>query len=80
MNIGDPFHFAVRQALFAVLGSIVLLAVSMLSPRGIRRSAFFIYAIAIAIMVALPLLGHHAKGAHPLAGVRRLFPCSRRSS
>ena len=35
----------------------------MMSPRGIRRSAFFIYLAAIAMMVALPLLGHHAKGA-----------------
>jgi cell division protein FtsW len=63
MNLSDPFHFAVRQCLFAFLGSIVLLVVSMLSPKGVRRSAFFIYGVAIAIMIALPLLGHHAKGA-----------------
>ena len=63
MNIGDPFHFAVRQCVFAVGGAAILLAVSMMSPRGIKRSAFFIYCVAIAIMIALPLLGHHAKGA-----------------
>jgi cell division protein FtsW len=63
MNIGDPFHFAVRQCVFAVGATAVLLSVSMMSPRGIRRSAFFIYGVAIAIMIALPLLGHHAKGA-----------------
>jgi cell division protein FtsW len=63
MNIGDPFHFAVRQCVFSVGATAILLSVSMMSPRGIRRSAFFIYGIAIAIMIALPLLGHHAKGA-----------------
>jgi cell division protein FtsW len=63
MNIGDPFHFAVRQCAFSVGATAILLSVSMMSPRGVRRSAFFIYAVAIAIMVALPLLGHHAKGA-----------------
>ncbi|HEY5006986.1 MAG TPA: FtsW/RodA/SpoVE family cell cycle protein, partial [Caulobacteraceae bacterium] len=63
MNIGDPFHFAVRQCIFAFFGAIILIAVSMMSPRAIRRSAFFIYLTAVAMMIALPLLGHHAKGA-----------------
>ena len=63
MNIGDPFHFAVRQCIFAFFGAIILIVVSMLNPRGIRRSAFFIYLVAVAMMIALPLLGHHAKGA-----------------
>lgn len=63
MSLGDPFHFAVRQCLFAACGAILLLGVSMLSPRGVRRASFFIYMIAIAIMAALPFMGHHAKGA-----------------
>ena len=63
MNIGDPFHFAVRQCVFAAGGAVLLLAVSMLSPRGVRRTCFFIYLIAIVIMAALPFMGHHAKGA-----------------
>ena len=63
MNIGDPFHFAVRQCFFAAGGAVILLFVSMMGPRGIRRSALIIYAAAIAMMIALPLLGHHAKGA-----------------
>ena len=28
-----------------------------------RRAAFFIYLVAIAVMIALPFLGHDAKGA-----------------
>ena len=63
MNIGDPFHFAVRQCIFAFFGAVILIVVSMMSPRTIRRSAFFIYLAAIVMMIALPLLGHHAKGA-----------------
>jgi cell division protein FtsW len=63
MNIGDPFHFAVRQCVFAVGAAVTLVVVSMLDVKTIRRSAFFIWLIAIAIMVALPFLGHNAKGA-----------------
>jgi len=63
LNIAWPFHFAVRQCLFAAGGAAILLSVSMLSARGVRRIAFFIYLAAIAAMVALPFLGHAAKGA-----------------
>ncbi len=63
MNIGDPFHFAVRQCIFAVLGTVILIVVSMLNPRGVRRASFFIYLASIGLMVALFFMGHHAKGA-----------------
>ena len=63
MNLGDPFHFAMRQSVFAVIGAAILLGVSALSPKGVRRAAFFIYIGAIAIMMALPFMGHNAKGA-----------------
>jgi cell division protein FtsW len=63
MNLGDPFHFATRQCVFAAVGAVFLLSASMLSPKGVRRAAFFIYIGAIGVMMALPLLGHSAKGA-----------------
>ena len=63
LDIGFPFHFAVRQSIYAVIGLGILLAVSMLSPRGVRRGAFFIYVAAIAAMLGLLFLGHEAKGA-----------------
>jgi cell division protein FtsW len=63
MNIGDPFHFAVRQCVFGVGAVVILLGVSMMEVRQIRRSAFFIWLVAIAIMIALPIFGHNAKGA-----------------
>ncbi|MGA0605078.1 peptidoglycan glycosyltransferase FtsW [Phenylobacterium sp. VNQ135] len=63
MNIGDPFHFAVRQCVFAAGATTILLAVSMLDVKGVRRAAFFIWVAAIAVMIALPFIGHNAKGA-----------------
>lgn len=63
MNVGDPFHFAVRQCVFAVIGAVILLSASALSPKGVRRAAFFIYLGAILVMMALPFMGHNAKGA-----------------
>ena len=63
MNVGDPFHFAVRQSVFAAAAAFVLLSVSMMDVKGIRRTAFFVYLISIAVMMALPFIGHEAKGA-----------------
>jgi cell division protein FtsW len=63
MHISFPFHFAVRQCVFGALALSIALAASMLSPRGVRRAGFFIYIASILLMMALPLIGHHAKGA-----------------
>jgi cell division protein FtsW len=63
MSLGDPFHFAVRQCVFAAAATGILISTSMLSTRGVRRAAFFIYLAAIALMIALPFIGHSAKGA-----------------
>ena len=59
----DPFHYAVRQCAFGLMSAVTLVGVSMLSPRGVRRVAFFGYLAAIAVMLVLPVLGHSAKGA-----------------
>ena len=63
MNVGDPFHFALRQCVFAVIGASVLIGASMLEVRMVRRLSFFIFVGAIALMIALPFMGHTAKGA-----------------
>src|ERR1700728_386784 len=47
LDIAFPFHFAVRQSIFAVGGVAVLLAASILPPKGVRRTAFFVYLVAI---------------------------------
>jgi cell division protein FtsW len=63
IGLGDPFHFALRQSAFAGMGAVILLSVSMLSPKGVRRVAFFVFIAAIVCMAALPFIGHAAKGA-----------------
>src|SRR6185503_5418499 len=56
-------HFAVRQCVFAAISVAILISVSMFDVQSIRRSAVIIWLAAILIMVALPFLGHNAKGA-----------------
>jgi cell division protein FtsW len=63
MNIADPFHFAVRQCVFAGAAAMILVATSMLDVKHVRRLAFFVWILAICVMIALPFIGHNAKGA-----------------
>jgi cell division protein FtsW len=63
LGIAWPFHFAARQCVFAAMGAVVVLAVSLLSPRGVRRVALVVYLVSMAAMVLLPFFGHVAKGA-----------------
>ena len=63
LHIADPFHFAVRQSLFGLGAVAVVIAASMLSAKGVRRWSLVIYAVTIMMMLALPVLGHSAKGA-----------------
>ena len=63
LRLDDPLHFAIRQAIFGLGACGLVLAISILSPKGVKRAAFFIYIGAILCMAALPFLGHEAKGA-----------------
>ncbi len=63
IGLSDPFHFALRQAVYGGAAAGLLVGVSVLSPKGVKRLAFFVYIVAIVLMMALPLLGHEAKGA-----------------
>jgi cell division protein FtsW len=63
IGIDDPMHFALRQSVFAVLAAGVLVGSSFLSPRGVRRVAFFVYGAMIVLMLLLPFVGHTSKGA-----------------
>src|SRR6201991_2932563 len=58
----DPFHFFNRHVFFLLPSFIVMIAVSFLSPRQIRRSALIVFAIAIALIVATLLVGPEVKG------------------
>ena len=63
LHYSDAFHFAVRQSLFGALAVGLVIGVSMLPARTIRRVAFFVYLAMILVMAALPFIGHEAKGA-----------------
>lgn len=63
IGLSDPFHFAVRQSVFGGMAAVILIGASVFSPRGVRRIAFVTYVVSILIMLALPVLGHEAKGA-----------------
>src|ERR687893_204989 len=54
IGLGDPFHFAIRQSAYAAIGAVILLSVSMLSPKGVRRVAFFVFIAALICMALLP--------------------------
>jgi cell division protein FtsW len=59
----DPFHFVHKQALFLMPAVGVMLATSMLSPRAIRRLAFVIFFISLALVMATLVIGPAIKGA-----------------
>lgn len=62
-RIGLPtFHFVDRQALSLIPAIIVLLAVSFLSPRQVRRAAILIFLASMALIVVALLFGHEVKG------------------
>src|SRR5450631_230786 len=58
----DPFHFFNRHILFLLPSLIVLLGVSFLSPRQIRRCALIVLVISIILIAATLLLGPEVKG------------------
>jgi len=58
----DPFHFFGRHVLFLLPAFIVLVGVSFLSPKQIRRTALIVFALSIALIVATLLFGPEVKG------------------
>ena len=59
----DPFHFFHRHVLFLIPSIIVMVGVSFLSPRQIRRSALIMFALSVVLIVATLWLGPEVKGA-----------------
>lgn len=59
----DPFHFFNRHVLFLLPSLIVMLGVSFMSPRQVRRSALIVFAISIVLIVVTLALGPEVKGA-----------------
>lgn len=59
----DPFHFFNRHVVFLIPSICVMIGVSFLSPRQIRRSALIVFGISIVLIVATLLFGPEVKGA-----------------
>ncbi len=59
----DPFHFARRQFVYIPLAIGVMLATSLLSPKGVQRMALVILAGSFVLTVATLFVGAEVKGA-----------------
>ncbi|MCA1243790.1 putative lipid II flippase FtsW [Stappia stellulata] len=59
----DSYHFIKRQAVFLVPALALMLGVSALSPRMVRRVALVVFVASLALMVATLFVGMEAKGA-----------------
>ena len=57
------YYFVERHAVFAVLGAAVILAVSLLTPAGIRRLAFVLLTLSLAGMALVLASGAEINGA-----------------
>lgn len=59
----DTYYFVERHVIFAGLSVVLMLAISFLSPSGVRRFAGALLALALAGMVAVLLTGAEMNGA-----------------
>ncbi len=58
----STFHFVDRQALALFPAMAVLIAVSFLTPRQVRRMAIIVFLAAMALIVVALVFGHEVKG------------------
>ncbi len=58
-----PFHFVNRQAEFLAPTLVIMLSLSFLSPRHVRRTALALYVVSMGLVFAALLFGHEVKGA-----------------
>jgi cell division protein FtsW len=59
----DPFHFVNRQVFFLVPAACVLIVISFLSPRDIRKLALLVFLVSLVLVAATPHFGAEIKGA-----------------
>ena len=58
----DPFHFFNRHVMFILPAFAVMIGVSFLSPRQVRRSALIMFAISVVLLGATLMFGAEVKG------------------
>lgn len=59
----DTYHFAARQLVYLPLGIAVMIAISLLSPTGIRRLGLIVMAGAVVLMALTLVAGTEVNGA-----------------
>jgi cell division protein FtsW len=59
----EPFYFVNRHVLFLVPTIAILLAVSFLNPRQIRRLSVIVFVVSLIMVAATPMFGAEIKGA-----------------
>jgi cell division protein FtsW len=59
----EPFYFVNRHILFLIPSVAIMLAVSFLNPRQIRRLALLVFAVSLILVAATPYFGAEIKGA-----------------
>jgi len=57
------YYFVERHLFFSALGVLIMLTVSLFSPRGVRRLALGLFAVSIAGLVAVYFVGPEIHGA-----------------
>ncbi|MDB5651861.1 MAG: cell cycle protein [Hyphomicrobiales bacterium] len=58
----STFHFVNRQVLFLSFGAIVLIGISFLSPRQVRRAALGLFVVGMGLVILALLFGVEVKG------------------
>jgi len=59
----EEFHFVRRHFVWLPMALLMMLGVSLLTPRGVRRLALFVFAGSLLAMVAVLFVGAETKGA-----------------
>jgi cell division protein FtsW len=63
IGIDNNFHFIQRHVMMLVPAIAIMVAVSLLDLRGVRRTAAIVFLVAIAAVALTPLVGMEIKGA-----------------
>ncbi|HYH36909.1 MAG TPA: putative peptidoglycan glycosyltransferase FtsW [Azospirillum sp.] len=63
IGIQDTFYFVERHLIMLAPAVAIMVGISLLSPKGVRRAALFMYVIALALVFATLVIGVEIKGA-----------------
>ena len=64
----STFHFVNRQAELLAPSAAVMIGVSFLTPRGVRRTALIVFAVSLALVVLALMFGAEVKGSRRWIG------------